>query len=72
MAPSTIEIAQDINPPMEKETQNQIFVYHAVLYQKREQYTLTAPATYPSAPWKATQLFSYSTIGPPTPFSPNQ
>ena len=31
---STIEIARDINPPMEKETKNQIFVYHAVLEPK--------------------------------------
>ena len=31
---STIETARDINPPMEKETQNQIFVYHAVLEPK--------------------------------------
>ena len=31
MALSTIETARDINPPMEKETQNQIFVYHAIL-----------------------------------------
>ena len=30
----TIETARDINPPMEKETQNQIFVYHAILEQK--------------------------------------
>ena len=28
---STIETARGINPPMEKETKNQIFVYHAVL-----------------------------------------
>ena len=27
----TIETARDMNPPMEKETTNQIFVYHAVL-----------------------------------------
>ena len=27
----TIKTARDINPPMEKETKNQIFVYHAVL-----------------------------------------
>ena len=31
---STIETARDINPPMEKETQNQIFVYHAILEPK--------------------------------------
>ena len=31
---STIETAQNINPPMEKETKNQIFVYHAVLEPK--------------------------------------
>ena len=31
---STIETARDINPPMEKETQNNIFVYHAVLEPK--------------------------------------
>ena len=31
---STIETARDINPPMEKETKNQIFVYHAVLEPK--------------------------------------
>ena len=27
----TIETAQDMNPPIEKEMTNQIFVYHAVL-----------------------------------------
>ena len=31
---STIETAQNTNPPMEKEKQNQIFVYHAVLEPK--------------------------------------
>ena len=31
---STIETARDINPPMEKETKNLIFVYHAVLEPK--------------------------------------
>ena len=31
---SIIETARDINPPMEKETKNQIFVYHAVLEPK--------------------------------------
>ena len=31
---STIETARDINPPIEKETRNQIFVYHAVLEPK--------------------------------------
>ena len=31
---STIETTRDINPPMEKETQNQIFVYHAILEPK--------------------------------------
>ena len=31
---STIKTARDINPPMEKETQNQIFVYHAILEPK--------------------------------------
>ena len=31
---STIESARDINPPMEKEINNQIFVYHAVLEPK--------------------------------------
>ena len=31
---STIETAQGINPPMEKETQNQIFVYHYILEPK--------------------------------------
>ena len=31
---STTETARDINPPMEKETQNQIFVYHAILEPK--------------------------------------
>ena len=31
---NTIETTQDINPPMEKETQNQIFVYHAILEPK--------------------------------------
>ena len=31
---STIETARDINPPIEKETQNQIFVYHAILETK--------------------------------------
>ena len=30
----TIETARDMNPPMEKETTNQIFVYHAVLEPK--------------------------------------
>ena len=31
---STIETVWDINPTMEKETKNQIFVYHAVLEPK--------------------------------------
>ena len=31
---STIETTRDINPPMEKETKNQIFVYHAILEPK--------------------------------------
>ena len=31
---STIETERDINPPMEKETKNHIFVYHAVLEPK--------------------------------------
>ena len=31
---STIETARNKNPPMEKETQNQIFVYHAILEPK--------------------------------------
>ena len=30
----TIETARDMNPPVEKETTNQIFVYHAVLEPK--------------------------------------
>ena len=30
----TIETARDMNPPMEKETTNQIFVYHAVIEPK--------------------------------------
>ena len=51
---SMIETAQDIKPPMEKETQNQIFVYHAVLEPKAGKSTSTTQATYPSAPWKAT------------------
>ena len=34
MALETIETARDMNPPMEKETTNQIFVYHAVLEPK--------------------------------------
>ena len=29
-----IETARDINPPMEKETQNKIFVYHAIIEPK--------------------------------------
>ena len=33
-AQETIETARDMNPPMEKETTNQIFVYHAVLEPK--------------------------------------
>ena len=31
---STIETARDIKPPIEKETQNQIFVYHGLLEPK--------------------------------------
>ena len=31
---NTIKTSRDINPPMEKETQNRIFVYHAVLEPK--------------------------------------
>ena len=31
---STIKTARDINPPVEKETQNQIFVYHTILEPK--------------------------------------
>ena len=34
MALETIETARDMNPPMEKETTNQIFVYHDVLEPK--------------------------------------
>ena len=69
---STIETARDINPPMVKETQNQIFFTMLYWNQKREQYTSTTTETSPSDLWKATRLFSYSTIGPPALSSPHQ
>ena len=72
MALSTIETARDINPPIEKETQNQIFLTMLYWNQKQERYMLTTQATSQSVIWKATRLFSYYTIGPPTPSSPHQ
>ena len=69
---NTIETARDINPPMEKETQTIFLLTMLSWNQKRERYTSTTPATSPSVLWKATRLFSYPTIGPPTPSSPHQ
>ena len=44
---STIETAQDINPPMEIETQNQIFFYHAILEPKPETLYVNYTGNFP-------------------------
>ena len=64
MALNTIENARDINPPIEKETQNHIFVYHAILEPKERtiyvNYTGNFPIRSMEGNWAIFILYDWS------------